>query len=213
MEMTVKYGQIAGSKSVNAAIYRCFEFISEADAKKFVRKFAAHRHDNDQALCTFRELILGAFLGSNGLAVQNERPLGGKTPDWNIVDGADLKCIVELVNFHRAQAFHPDRLYNTIHGKCAVYDSIISISNIPYVVSLYGHFLADLSREEVEECLHDKETGLFKDYPKVSGLLFFDDNFARYRFTYWPNRNASRAYCLPEGEIDLSFLTCHPSVG
>ncbi len=38
----MKYGRIAGNVSINAAIYRCFEFITEADAKAFVRKFAEH---------------------------------------------------------------------------------------------------------------------------------------------------------------------------
>ena len=84
----MKYGQIAGSKSVNAAIYRCFEFISETDARSFVKKFATQRHDNDQVMCAFRELILGAFLGSRGLTVESERPIEGKTPDWTIVEGA-----------------------------------------------------------------------------------------------------------------------------
>jgi hypothetical protein len=208
MEPAVKYGQIAGSKSVNAAIYRCFEFISEIDAKSFVKKFAAQRHDNDQVMCAFRELILGAFLGSKGLSVENERPIDGKTPDWTVLQGVEPACIIELVNFHRAQAFHPDRLYHVIHKKCAVYAPVVEARGLPYVVSLYGHFLADLNREEVEACLHDPETGLFKEYPYVSGLLFFDDNFARYRFVFLPNHLASRPFTLPEGVINLSYWIC-----
>jgi hypothetical protein len=204
MEPAVKYGQIAGSTSVNAAIYRCFEFISERDAESFVRKFAAQRHDNDQVMCTFRELILGAFLGSKGLAVEHERPLAGKTPDWTVLQNANPACVLELVNFHRAQAFHPHRLYNVIHKKCTVYSSVIEAADLPYIVSLYGHFFADLSRDEVEACLHDPQTGLFKNYPQVSGLLFFDDNFARYRFVYLTNHLALRRFTLPEGVLNLS---------
>jgi hypothetical protein len=206
-EPAVKYGLIAGSKSVNAAIYRCFEFISEADARSFVKKFAAQRHDNDQVMCAFRELILGAFLGSCGLTVESERPIEGKTPDWTVLQGGEPACLIELVNFHRAQAFHPDRLYQVIHKKCAVYAPVVAASGLPYIVGLYGHFLADLSREEVEGCLHDPDTGLFKDYPPVSGLIFFDDNFARYRFVYFSNHLALRPFALPEGEIDLSYWT------
>jgi hypothetical protein len=64
----MKYGRIAGNDSINAAIYLCFDLISEADAKAFVRKFAEQLHDQDQPLHTFRELILGAFLAANGLS-------------------------------------------------------------------------------------------------------------------------------------------------
>ena len=41
----------------------------------------------------------------------------------------------------------------------------------------------------------------------MSGLLFFDDNYARYRFIYLPNHTASRPFALPEGVIDLSYWT------
>ena len=33
----MKYGQIAGNASINAAIHRCFELISEEDQWEFAR--------------------------------------------------------------------------------------------------------------------------------------------------------------------------------
>ena len=78
-------------------------FITETDAGAFARKFAEQPHDEDQVMHTFRELILGAFLASNRLSVRSEWPVAGKTPDWCILDGEDLSCIIELVNFHNAR--------------------------------------------------------------------------------------------------------------
>jgi hypothetical protein len=80
------YGQLAGNKEINVAIYRCFEHICEEDVQKFVRKFRAQYHDEDQVMDTFRELILGAYLGSNGFRVRYEQSVGTRTPDWCILD-------------------------------------------------------------------------------------------------------------------------------
>ena len=223
----MKYDRIAGNDSINAAIYCCFECLTEADARAFVRKFTDQPHDQDQVMHTFRELILGAFLAANGLAVASERPVAAKTPDWSILDGEDLRCIVELVNFHTARATeddikahfdarklwsgwqkpHADRLYARIREKCVAYKAIAERESVSYVIGVYGDFLAAVDQEEVEACLHDQEAGLFTSYPDVSGVLFFDDSFARYRFIYLANPQARRPFALPDGVMDLSLWT------
>jgi hypothetical protein len=222
----VKYGQIAGGESINAAIYRCVDFISEADAKAFVRKFAQQPHDQDQVMHTFRELIAGAFLASTGLLIESERPISGKTPDWTILRGGQPRCIIELVNFHTDnktegeikavaapggiwtgwQPEHADRLYSSIQNKCGTYKTVADSADLPYVVAVFSDFLAALDREEVEECMYDKATGLFNDYPEVSGVLFFDEFAGQYRFSYIPNHTAKRPFTLPKGQIDLSYF-------
>ena len=55
----MKYGQISGSRSINATIYECFQHIEEVDAQRFVSEFRSQPHDKQQVLHTFRELILG----------------------------------------------------------------------------------------------------------------------------------------------------------
>jgi len=60
----MEYGQIAGNKSLNEKIYHYFKYISGEDAKKFVNKFSSQ--DEEQVMHTFRELVLGAYLASNG---------------------------------------------------------------------------------------------------------------------------------------------------
>ncbi len=84
--MTVKYGQIAGNTSINAMIYRCFEYICEEDQRKFVKKFREQPHDSDQIKHTFRELVLGAYLGSNSFRVKHDYVIDDQTPDWSILD-------------------------------------------------------------------------------------------------------------------------------
>jgi hypothetical protein len=68
----MKYGQIAESKKINYAIYRCFEHLCDEDQQRFVKKFREQPHDSDQIMHTFRELILGAYLSSRGFRVRHE---------------------------------------------------------------------------------------------------------------------------------------------
>jgi len=90
----MQYGNFTNNPSVDAAIYRCFDLLSDADARAFATKFRKQPLDADQIKHTFSELILGAFLADNRLAVQHERPIGSKTPDWSILENGDLKVSV-----------------------------------------------------------------------------------------------------------------------
>lgn len=75
----MKYGQIAKASNINDDIYRCFDLIPEKEARKFVKNFSEQPHDQPQVMHTFRELIMGAYLGSRGFAVQSEPDISGKT--------------------------------------------------------------------------------------------------------------------------------------
>lgn len=97
----MKYGQIAGNNHINALIYRCFEYICEEDEEKFVKKFREQRHELNQVMHTFRELVLGAYLGSSGFKVRHDYVVNTQTPDWCILDEKSMVIgIVELTNFH-----------------------------------------------------------------------------------------------------------------
>ena len=73
----MKYGQIAGNPSINAAIYRCFDYLVEQDARLFVRKFREQVGDNEQVMHTFRELLVGGFLASQGVGVRYGQTIDG----------------------------------------------------------------------------------------------------------------------------------------
>lgn len=208
----MKYGQLAPNKSINRLIYHCFEYLCEEDERKFVKAFRKQPLDSDQKMHTFRELILGAYLSSNGLEVRHHYAVGGKTPDWCILDdNSAVIGIVEVVTFHididseskletqsKAVQYigayvwpdadkdkdNLDRLYDRIWYKAQVYRALAEELEVPCVVAVFGEFKAGVNLEEVEHCLLDEETGLFDKYPDMSGVLYFED--AREGFPFVP---------------------------
>jgi len=204
----MKYGQIAGNKHINALIYRCFEYIGEEDKQKFVKEFREQPDDSDQIMHTFRELVLGAYLGSSGFKVRHDYAIDTQTPDWCILDKKSVVMgIVELTNLHIDKATEDeieaqlhargvawvwrdenkdnvDRLYHCIWHKAQVYGALVEELGVPYVVAVFGEFQAAIDfEEEVCPCLFDKEFGLFEMYPQVSGVLYFEESSGRYLFS------------------------------
>ncbi|HOT93226.1 MAG TPA: hypothetical protein PLJ78_15430 [Anaerolineae bacterium] len=210
----MKYGQIAGSSSINAFIYRCFAYICQEDKQKFVKRFREQFPDSDEIMHTFRELVLGAYLCSRGFKARYEYPINSRTPDWSILDN-DLRpnAIVELTNFHvdklteikieeqlRANGLacvwrdanknNVDRLYYSIRHKAQAYRDLIQELKVPYIVAVFGEFRAAVDEEEIHICLFDRESGLFAMYPEVSGVLYFEEKSGRYLFRYIHNPTA-----------------------
>jgi hypothetical protein len=218
----MKYGQIAGNKSINVVIYRCFEYLPDEDARLFARKFREQSHNNEQVMHTFRELLVGGFLGWHGFSVRYNRALDGKTPDWSILDqNSVLQAVVELVNFHADRATesdierdraaglpwvgwmpsHVSRLYDRIHQKASVYKELVERKSVAYVVAVYSEFTANVDISELRECLLSGESGLFHLYPSLSGALFFEERSGHYPFTYIESPHAARKASLPSGEF------------
>lgn len=219
----MKYGQIAGNIALNSMIYRCFEHIFEEDERKFVKKFREQPPDGEQVMHTFRELVLGGYLGSNGLEVRHECAIGKKTPDWCIFgETSTVACIVELINFHIDKATENqieqqlqaggiawawlnkeksgNRLYDRICDKAEVYKTLVEEHEVPYVIAVFGEFRAAVDwNEELYPCLFDEEFGVFGLHPEVSGLLHFEETSEGFLFKYVENRNSLRRIALPSG--------------
>jgi len=83
--LALNYGQISENKSINEAVYECFQHIEEIDAERFVKEFRSQPHDEEQALHTFRELILGSYLARKGFRVRAYQRFDGKEPDWSLL--------------------------------------------------------------------------------------------------------------------------------
>lgn len=219
-----QYGQIAGSNRINCFIYRCFEYITEEDQQKFVRQFQQQPDDSDQIMHTLRELVLGAYLNSRGFRTRYDCLINGGTPDWTILapEGDAINGIVELTNFHIDKATANEieepmrvggiavywrdtnidnigRLYQAIWKKATKYRSVAKDLEVPYVVGMFGEFTAAVHFEEVCLCLLDEKSGLFSMYPKLSGVLYFEEISGQYSFSYASNPSASRAIELPAG--------------
>jgi hypothetical protein len=221
--MQMKYGQIAENNVVNREIYKCFDYICDDNKRKFVKKFRDQPHDQEQIMDNFRELILGAFLSSNGLNVIYDYQLQRKTPDWCVIDDHhSIKCVIENVNFHIDKATdkeikshidkngiwvgwlkpNEERIYMKLLEKSDKYEGVVTEQNVPYVVSLFGDFKAAVEIDEVNHCLFDAHGGLFNDHPILSGVLFFvESGGGRYTFRYIPNPKAIRKIDLPSGNF------------
>ena len=212
----MKYGQVAESKKVNYAIYRCFEHLCEEDQQRFVKKFREQPHNSDQIIHTFRELILGAYLSSRGFRVRHEYSVESKTPDWCILDNTSVVVgIVELVNFHidavteseiakqiQAKGIavywrdgnkdNVERFYYCIRDKIQKYQALTEKLRVPYIIGIFPDFKVEVDLEELRACLYRNDTGLFQMYPHVSGVLYFKQNAGQYLFIYEQNPNALR---------------------
>lgn len=223
----MKYGQIAGSKKVNCAIYYCFEHLCDKDQQRFVKKFREQPHDSDQIMHTFRELILGAYLSSRGFEVRHEYSVESKTPDWCIFNNkSEVIGIVELVNFHidavteseiakqiQAKGIaaywrdgnknNVERLYYYIWDKMQKYQALTGKLGVPYITSIFPDFKVVVDFEELHACLYDNAAGLFQTYRDVSGVLYFEEDAGQYSFRYEQNPNALRKFDLPSGVFSL----------
>src|SRR5271157_4646500 len=196
----MEYGQIAGNRSIDAKIKRCFEFISEKDAKQFVKKFASLPHVDgtiDERLHLFRELIIGAYLVTQGFRVQYSRPLDKKTPDWSILGDVDkLTALVEVVTFHPGKGKTKDRLYAKIEGQFSIYKDLAEQHSVPYVVGIHVDFMHTIDDDDIYDCLFHGKDGLFSLYPEVSGAMFFVVDVASYPITYYQNPHAKRPFVI-----------------
>ena len=222
--MSMKHGQIAGNRSINALIYRCFEYISDEDERKFVSSFREQPHDSNQIMHTFRELVLGAYLAANGLNARYELRVAGLSPDWTIVgtESPLIRGVVELTTFHIDRATdleteeqvraagvaaywrdknkdNTERLYQSIWAKARKYRLLVQKLEVPYVVALFADFKLALGFEEVNHCLFDSESGLFEICPELSGVLYFQESSGRYSFQYAGNPGAARQFHMPDG--------------
>ena len=199
----MEYGRIAGNSSIDAKIKYCFQFIHEDDARQFVKKLASLPQVDDtvdERLHVFRELIIGAYLGRQGLHVRYSKPVDGKTPDWSILADTDaLAALVEVVTFHWGAGPTADRLYATVQGKFSTYKNLADRHAIPYVVGIHIDFMASVDTDDIVDCLYHGEYGLFAQYPGVSGAIFFDIMGACYPMTYYRNPQATRPFIIPNG--------------
>jgi hypothetical protein len=207
-----KYGAISPVPTTDNLIYECFERLTEADQRTFVKKFKEQSEDVPQVNHTLRELILGAYVAGQGFQPEYNPLLDGKTPEWLMTQHiTGNKLLLELVNFHL-----PDRLerqmwdtfktgwmwsyfmepntgraYTSIQDKMAKYKPLVQNNDLHYVVAVFGLFSSALTVEEVREGL-EGEDALFPLYPEVTGVMYFQGVGGAYSFHYLANPHAAR---------------------
>jgi hypothetical protein len=219
--LVMKYGVFAGNQHLNDCIYECFESLLEEDVRAFVKNFRTQ--DKEQALHTFRELVLGTFLARQSPHPRYSEKLLGKTPDWCLhADANQVVGIVELLNFHQASIVeksmldtlgksetwvdwvpsNSERLYQKLLQKAQAYDSEIAAIGVPYVVAIFGTFTAAVETDELNDALfNDHDGGVFHQAPSLSGVLFFEESAGRYPFRYIANPIATRPINFASGVV------------
>jgi hypothetical protein len=212
--MRKEYGTISPVERVDRLVYECFEYLTEGDQRKFLKKFAHTKSLEDDSLVnhTLNELVLGAYVARQGFSPQYEPNLGGQTPEWLMTQKQTGQLVLlELVNFHLPEkedkevraamksgapcAYwlgpNTDRVYSRLQEKMAKYKSIVEERGLHYVVTVFGRFSSALTIKEVRECV-DGGDALFPQYPQVTGLVFMYTINCEYRFEYLPNSHATK---------------------
>lgn len=211
----MQYGQLAGNTSINLSIYACLAKIHPEDVRKFVKNFRTQ--PSAQALHTYRELLVGAYLADLGYGARYDRKTEGKTPDWTLLDNTGrVTGIIELMTFHPSASIdheigeaigrgetwvgwmpqNSSRLFQKIQEKAERYMHLADAIEAPYVVAVFGEFTASVDLEELEEVLFSIHGGAFTQFPWLSGMLYFEESAGTYAFRYLSNP-------LPKRSLDL----------
>ncbi|MEO7191930.1 MAG: hypothetical protein ABI051_12820 [Vicinamibacterales bacterium] len=180
------------------------------DVPRLVRKF--RRDPDEHCFHTYRELILGVHLRACGWNLRYEQSLGGKTPDWVLIDeGGQVAEILDVVTLHQRRVVDsaiagevsshrpwvgwvstsPDRLFEKLREKANAYASLAAELHLPYVVALFGEFTAPIEPFEVHHVLHELHGGVFAAMPTVAGTLFFRERLGQYEYHHFTNSQAT----------------------
>ena len=231
MDHRARWGQLSPTRSINEAIYACFDDLPDREVEKLARKLSKlvselpqgetpHLTTGRSCLDLYHEILIGAHLARNGSVVEYDRPFEiegrpDQTPDWAIMDAQRPACIVEVVTHHEAAAnageiasaraekrlalYYSDnakRLFDRIDLKTGIYAELAKVLKVPFVVGVFGSFLAGIYPDEVEEIV--KKEMLHR--PELSGVLFAEDDGAGgHQFSYFPAPNAEAPITLPSG--------------
>ena len=139
-------------------------------------KKAAEKHNDENtdagARHIFREFIPASILNQNGFALEYEKPIQGKTPDW-LDDTA--RFMVESYTYERGgSSSFLDRVTSSVSVKCNKYKNIVVANSFRFVVAVYLDFLTGMS---LDECREDSEIfrSVFDANDSLWSILFFTD--------------------------------------
>jgi len=92
-------------------------------------------------------------------------------------------------------------LYQRICNKASRYKAVVEQYDIPYIVALFGEFTAAMNSDELNACLFEEDYGLFRQTPRLTGLLYFEEQSGRYQFTFMPNPHTYNGLYIPSGRF------------
>ena len=151
------------------------------NARKAAEK---HRDENTDASARhiFREFIPTSILNQGGFALEYEKQIEGRKPDW--LDET-AKLMLESYTYERgASSSFVARLTSSIADKCNKYKEIIETYSLRFVVAVYLDFLSGML---LDECREDPKMfwPMFDANNSLWAILFFTEKqVVRGRQTY-----------------------------
>ncbi|WP_041388935.1 hypothetical protein [Polaromonas sp. JS666] len=190
----------------NAHLQDLVRHLHPDDVAPFVEKLATQ--PLRARFHTYRELLLGVHIREGGADFRYERMIDGQTPDWSLLDDKKrLLEVIDVLTLHQRSekereittsirstdlwtgwiTIPPDHIYRKLSDKAGQYAELARNANAPYVLAVYGDFIASLSPEEIEHVLYVRHGGWFNTAPEVSGLIYFREKNFQFEFNYFSN--------------------------
>src|SRR3546814_15701871 len=78
----------------------------------------------------------------------------------------------------------PDHIYRKLSDKAGQYAELVRQAKVPYVLGVFGEFVASLSPEEIQHVIYVQHDGWFRTAPEVSVVIYFRERNFRFEFSY-----------------------------
>lgn len=193
----------------NTQLQRLVRSLNPDDRTAFVEKLITQPLRS--RFHTYRELILGARIRADGADFRYEQVIDGQTPDWSLFDAnGQLVEIIDVLTLHQRNekerdiimsirstdlwsgwnTIPPDHIYRKLSDKADQYAGMARKYRSPYVLAVFGEFLASLSPSDIEHVLYSQHDGWFTTAPEVSGVIYFREKDFQFEFHYFSNPTA-----------------------
>ena len=143
------------------------------NAKKAAEKYQDENTDAG-ARHIFREFIPASILNEKGFALEYEKLIDGKRPDWLDVTA---RLMLESYTFERgASSRFYDRVTSSVTDKCNKYKDIIASNSLRFIVAVYLDFLTGMT---LNECREEAEMfrPMFDTNNSLWAILFFTETY------------------------------------
>lgn len=169
------------NSAIDAAIKEMLPYFSPESQRRMQKAILAAkksaekwRNENTDAGARhiFREFIPASILNKNGFALEYEKLIAEKRPDW-LDDTARL--MLESYTYERgASSPFLVRVTAAITEKCSKYKKIIEENSLRFVVAVYLDFLTGML---LDECREDSKIfrSIFDANNSLWAILFFTD--------------------------------------
>jgi hypothetical protein len=194
----------------NAHLQSLVQKLHPRDASIFVKGLT--KQPLRERFHLYRELLLGAQIRQGGADFRYEQKIDRKTPDWSLMENGRLVELIDVITLHQRKEMEieittsirasnrwtgwstipPDHIYRKLTEKAEKYSELVCKRQAPFVLAVFGDFLAAIEPEEVEYVLNTQHGGWFSTAPDVSGIIYFHEKNFRFEFTYFPNASAKQ---------------------